>query len=312
MYDVERMKWGLLSRYEGEKIDEVFNGRTFENSMGNAFLVEKEEHIEFQIPDEDEAKEQVLSNLQLIYGIGSKTEEGLKDSGISNLKDLKERDGSYREEVEEVLKTLEKRDIRAVQERVGRWFNKGHPLFYSTAGLVDKEDILFFDIETLGLENVPVFLIGVGRFVNGEFRTRQYLARDLKEEDVIIEQTAEELERCEYLVSFNGSCFDLRFLSQRAEVHDIELDIDRAHLDLLPLSREAVPDVPDHRLQTLESHVLGNEREDDVPSSVVPHFYEIHLQKENYGPLVPIIKHNREDVTTLALLLDEMRDICIG
>ena len=36
---------------------------------------------------------------------------------------------------------------------------------------------------------------------------------------------------------------------------------------------------------------------------MVPEFYETYLQSGNPGPLVPIVEHNREDVTSLAKLL---------
>ena len=36
---------------------------------------------------------------------------------------------------------------------------------------------------------------------------------------------------------------------------------------------------------------------------MVPEFYETYLHTGNPGPLVPIVEHNRKDVTSLAKLL---------
>ncbi len=54
---------------------------------------------------------------------------------------------------------------------------------------------------------------------------------------------------------------------------------------------------------TIEHHLLGSSRSHDLPGSMVPEFYETYLQSGNPGPLVPIVQHNLEDVTSLAKLL---------
>ncbi|HMK53905.1 MAG TPA: ribonuclease H-like domain-containing protein, partial [Methanobacteriaceae archaeon] len=86
--------------------------------------------------------------------------------------------------------------------------------------------------------------------------------------------------------------------------HHMDLDIPQDHLDLLYPSRNKwKSDLPNCQLQTLEKHLFGIERVDDVPGYLVPEFYKTYLKEGNIGPLIPIIEHNREDVITLIRLL---------
>jgi len=48
------------------------------------------------------------------------------------------------------------------------------------------------------------------------------------------------------------------------------------------------------------------EREDDVPSALVPDLYLTYRKKNNIGPLIPIIEHNRQDIITLARILSKL------
>ncbi|MFW6041116.1 MAG: ribonuclease H-like domain-containing protein [Thermoplasmatota archaeon] len=43
---------------------------------------------------------------------------------------------------------------------------------------------------------------------------------------------------------------------------------------------------------------------------MVPHFYEIYLNKGNPGPLVPILEHNRKDIASLVKLFKEILNKC--
>ena len=86
--------------------------------------------------------------------------------------------------------------------------------------------------------------------------------------------------------------------------HGIKTKINTKHLDLLHFSRKQWKNqLPNCQLQTLEKHLFGIERCDDVPSSKVPVFYRSYHETGNIGPLIPILEHNREDVVTLAKIL---------
>lgn len=170
---------------------------------------------------------------------------------------------------------------------------------------------LIFDIETMGFSSVPIILIGLARINNDKLMINQYLSRNTKEEPAILEAFASHLREVDTVITFNGTRFDIPFVEDRFSHHRMEgILYSKVHHDALPLSRcEWKKKLPNCKLGTLEKHILGIEREDDVPSRYVPDFYRTYLQQKNVGPLVPIISHNRQDLVTLAKIFSKLRDI---
>jgi len=65
--------------------------------------------------------------------------------------------------------------------------------------------------------------------------------------------------------------------------------------------------LPSCRLGSLETAVLHITRTDDLPSAMVPEFYETYMRTGNPGPLIPIVEHNRQDIISLARLFALLR-----
>jgi hypothetical protein len=68
------------------------------------------------------------------------------------------------------------------------------------------------------------------------------------------------------------------------------------------------------RLVELERHVLdaprlGWNREDDVPSSLIPQFYFDYLRGGSPGPLAGVVRHNRMDLRGLAALFGKLNSL---
>ncbi|MHA1146538.1 MAG: ribonuclease H-like domain-containing protein, partial [Candidatus Helarchaeota archaeon] len=79
--------------------------------------------------------------------------------------------------------------------------------------------------------------------------------------------------------------------------------------DLLHFSRRAWKDMlPNCKLSTLETCLLGLEREIDLPSALVPEFYETYSKEQNPGPLVPIVEHNKQDLISLVCIFSKLRE----
>lgn len=172
------------------------------------------------------------------------------------------------------------------------------------SGEVDLSDLLFLDLETTGLSGAPLFLIGTMRWECGSLVVQQFLARNYSEEQHTIALLAGELESRSVLVSFNGKSFDLPFVESRAALHRLELPRPSGHLDLLPECRRAWGrQVPNCKLKTLESCVLGRMRRGDIPSSEIPDAYYRFVHTGNAAEMVRIIKHNMRDLVTMAELL---------
>jgi len=114
--------------------------------------------------------------------------------------------------------------------------------------------IVFLDLETCGLNDVPLFLIGTLR----AGALGLYLARRTAEEPAAIAAVAELLAGVDALVTFNGAQFDVPYLQRRAARFQIPLPLPALHVDLLPIARRAYGKrFGDCRLQTLEREVCA-------------------------------------------------------
>ncbi|MGM0404584.1 MAG: ribonuclease H-like domain-containing protein [Thermoplasmatota archaeon] len=308
IYRSERLKWKLISKHKGDRLEELIDGDIKENTEGEFYELIDEVNVNFDIKNSKFVEDDLLSDLKLVPGIGEKTEEKLKKNGIRDHYGLKDNE-RFCNHVEEIIDEVKCRDLKRLQKRVEKCYPLNHPLNQKLVKFTDKEDLLFFDIETMGLRYCPVFLIGIGSYSDGNLKVKQLFARNLKEEKVIIQEFLDISEGFECFVSFNGRSFDSRFLSERMRKYGLDGDLDKPHFDVLHFSRGAwKKGIPNHRLGTLEKHVLNKERENDVSSAMVPQFYKIYLKKGNPGPLIPILEHNKEDIISTAQLLKMIDD----
>jgi uncharacterized protein YprB with RNaseH-like and TPR domain len=109
------------------------------------------------------------------------------------------------------------------------------------------------------------------------------------------------------VVTFNGKCFDMPFLVNRANANGIELPAPEFHLDLLHESRRIYKrDLPNCRLQTLEQMVCGRSREDDIPGSEIPRAYDDFVCTGDACKIASILTHNLYDLLTMADLMHRM------
>ena len=306
IYRSERLKWKLISKHKGDQLEEIFHGSVKENTVGKFYELSDEMDFTLDTKDCKSVEKALLSDLKLVPGIGEKTEAKLKKKGIKNHHGLKDND-RFCEHVKEIIDEVECRELKRLQKRVEKCYPLNHPLNQKLVEFTDKDDLLFFDIETMGLRYCPVFLIGIGSYSDGSLRIKQLLARDLREEKAIIREFLNIAEGFGSFVSFNGRSFDSRFISERMKNYGLEGDLNKPHFDVLHFSRGRwKKDIPNHKLETLEKHVLKKERENDVSSAMVPQFYKIYLKKGNPGPLIPILEHNKEDIISTAQLLKKI------
>jgi uncharacterized protein YprB with RNaseH-like and TPR domain len=169
---------------------------------------------------------------------------------------------------------------------------------------VRPEGVIFFDLETTGLASTPIFLVGTMSWEGDGLLVRQFLARDYSEEAAILSFFLDGAATKTLLVSFNGKSFDLPYVRVRAAANGIPFSLELPHFDLLHVARRAWPDtLPNHRLQTLETHVCGRMRPDDIPSWEIPDAYHAYVRTSNAAEIVQILKHNLLDLVTLADLM---------
>ena len=177
------------------------------------------------------------------------------------------------------------------------------------------ETYAFLDTETSGLAGgtgTYAFLVGVGRFLEGEFRLEQFFMRDPAEEAGMLEALAEFLAPMKALVTFNGKAFDAPLLVTRYSLHSIPCPFaDFAQLDLLPLARSLWRDrLPSRALKYLEENVLEAPRtSEEVPGYEIPYLYFDYLRTGDARPLKGVFYHNAMDVVAMAALLSHVNSI---
>ena len=177
------------------------------------------------------------------------------------------------------------------------------------------ESYIFLDTETSGLAGgtgTYAFLVGVGRFQDGEFHLEQFFMRDPAEEAALLEGLAAFLAPAKALVTFNGKAFDAPILRTRYLMHSIPAPfVDFAHLDLLPLARRLWRDrLPSRALKYLEENLLAAPRtSEEVPGYEIPYLYFDYLRSRDARPLKGVFYHNAMDVVAMAALLTHVTSI---
>ena len=197
----------------------------------------------------------------------------------------------------------------ALDERIGGdslTLIRGEPL-----PEVCREEILFLDTETTGLSHgagTVAFLVGVGFFTEKSFTVRQYLMRDYDEEIFLLQHVAQEIENRKMICTFNGATFDLPLLEARFILNRMRTILPaRPHLDLLPASRRVWKlRLQKCNLSSLEAAVLGAERQDDLPGALVPERYFKYLESGDFSLLSDVLRHNGQDIISLAHILDKL------
>ena len=168
------------------------------------------------------------------------------------------------------------------------------------------------DTETTGLGTaagtVP-FLVGVGAWEGDRFRVRQLLMPDHPSERALLDLLADALPPQSTLVTYNGRTFDWPLLVARYRMHGQAAPRYGAHLDLLTVARQVWKHrLPDARLASVEEGVAGVTRSDDLPGADIPERYFSWLRSGRPELLVDVVRHNRQDIVSLALLLRVLAD----
>ncbi len=167
--------------------------------------------------------------------------------------------------------------------------------------------LVCLDTETTGLATASgtlAFLVGLGWWEGPRFRQVQLLLPDHADEPALLEELRRHIPDHAWLVTYNGRGFDWPLLVARYRMWQSGAPAHAGHLDLLPVVRRLFRHrMPDARLQTAEAELLGLHRHDDIPGSEIPARYLQFLRDGEPARLIEIVRHNDEDVRSLARLL---------
>lgn len=303
----EDYKQRLLNEWSGKNVEDIDNSEVISTSFGDTLRITHEEKIDFKISDND-FKNQINRNLKLLPKIGLKTEQNLKNKGYTTIESLKNHD-RYADIATKFASRIEDMSYAEIIDLLdtNRYSKKCRDNIIKSISLTDKENFKFMDIETLGLSNVPLILIGVAEIKKDKIITSQYFLRRIYEEPAAIEAYLSHLDEDSVHVTFNGKSFDVPFIRNRCLYNRVRLDYRLPHLDLMYFAKNLWSDnLPNCRLQTIEKELFGIERQGDVPGQFIPGYYNTYISQDNIGPVVPIIEHNRQDIVSLAYFLEKM------
>jgi len=168
-------------------------------------------------------------------------------------------------------------------------------------------NIAYLDTETTGLSGgsgTLVFAAAVARPIDCGLRVAQLFLPQPGLEAAFLEVLSQELAAADAIATFNGASFDLPVLRARWVMARMPGELSEPpHVDLLTLVRALYR----HRLEscslrTVEERLLGYERDDPVPSALVPDAYFAYLHAGRLDFLEAALEHNRLDVISLVHL----------
>jgi hypothetical protein len=171
----------------------------------------------------------------------------------------------------------------------------------------DPGNVAYLDTETTGLSGgsgTLVFAAAVARPIDCGLRVAQIFLPQPGLEAAFLDTLRAELEPADEVATFNGGSFDLPVLRTRWVMARMPDELNTApHVDLLTLVRALYR----HRLESctlrmVEERLLGYERDDPMPSALVPDAYFSYLHAGSLDVLEAALEHNRLDVISLVHL----------
>lgn len=303
----------LLKKYQkkfkGVTIAKHYKGNILKNKFGECYQISAKTKIHTIEPNHDRVKQKLLLDLKVIAGIAEITESNLKREGITSVTQLTKH-YRYGSDAINYINHVESKNAAKIYEQLSSRFTSSNPLLLANSALFNLSDITFIDIETLGLSETPLFLIGIATFKDNHLITDQIFVRELKEEKAALHFLGEHLKGKQAIGTFNGKSFDVPFIRKRMERHDLKHEINLPHFDLKYFSQKAFSHlVYDFRLSTLEKKLFNVKRIDDVPGFEIPRYYRTYIETKNIGSVVPIIDHNKQDLISTAKLFIKLHDI---
>jgi uncharacterized protein len=176
---------------------------------------------------------------------------------------------------------------------------------------IDSARLRFFDLETTGLSGgtgTVAFLAAVGRIVDDGFELAQLFLEDFPGEKAFVEALLELL-RDGVVVSYNGKAFDMPLLRTRCVMNAVPLP-SYAHIDALFAARRLWKRVHGGAsLELLEHEVLGMERGEDIPGSMIPELWLDFARTGESRLMHLVLSHNAADVVALARLVSRLQSI---
>jgi len=175
-----------------------------------------------------------------------------------------------------------------------------------------KNKSIFLDIETTGLSPAQskIIMIGVIYNKNNHFFLEQYFS-DVDSEEKVLINILNLIKKSEYIITFNGISFDLKFIKKRAKSLGLNLNLkDKYLIDLykIVLKNKSYFKVKNYKLKTIEKF-LGLNRIDAISGKDFIKIYNAYRlnPKKEYKEIM--FQHNFEDVLSLPFLFNFLNSL---
>ena len=178
---------------------------------------------------------------------------------------------------------------------------------YPLSRLGNREDLLFFDIETTGFSGDynQVYLIGCVYFTETSARFVQWFADTKTSETEVIESFFAFAKNYKTLVHFNGDTFDIPFIEKRC--HALDLEFSFAPFTSIDIYKCIKPYKKHLGLENLKQKsieaFLGIDRDDTYSGGQLIEVYQEYLKTKDPYLLKLLLLHNEDDLKGMPKLL---------
>lgn len=178
---------------------------------------------------------------------------------------------------------------------------------YNLTDEIFDEDCIFFDIETTGFSPTSscIYLIGCLRREDSNLIVEQFFAENKEDEEELLSQFMDTLNRHKTIISFNGIGFDIPFIKAKCDVYQIEEHLKDFHyVDIFKLisSVKFLLKLPNYKQKTIENF-LDIHREDKFFGGELINVYDTYTKTHDLDAEATLLLHNYEDVTGMLDLI---------
>ncbi len=178
------------------------------------------------------------------------------------------------------------------------------------SGVPEPCEVVYLDTETTGISGgagTVAFLVGLAwRPSPGEMHIEQFLMRDFCDEAELIRRVAARIGEFRAIAHYNGKSFDMPVLRSRGIIHRVRpREFRMPEIDLLHPSRRLWRShLGGASLKAVERGILGLDRGLDIDGEEIPAAFHEFSRGVGHARMAMVVRHNAQDVASLAGVLD--------
>lgn len=171
----------------------------------------------------------------------------------------------------------------------------------------NKQDVLFFDIETTGFAPATtiLYLIGCVYYDNDSYYITQWYADTPDAQTDVINAFLTFTHKYKYLFHYNGNGFDIPYIIKKCHLLNIECDF--SHIKSFDIYKEVQPLKTLLKLDNLKQknieQFLNINREDKYSGGELIQFYNNYLKSPDEKTLELLLLHNHDDIVGMTMIL---------